>query len=383
MPKLLYLVTEDWFFVSHFLPMARAARAAGYEVVVATRVRHHAQRIASEGCRIIALETKRDSARPVEIVKTIAKIKRIVRSERPDVVHCIALRMIVLGGVAAPLAGADKLVLAPTGLGHLWLSGGWFERIARRVVRFVIGRLLRRPGTYYLLENTDDATELGIEPSDRDVIRIGAGVDPDCIPLSPEPPTPPVKVALVARMLRQKGISESVDAVHRARELGAPIELHLFGGPDLGNPSSLSEEQLETWSRNEGIFWHGPTSDLAKVWREHHIGLLLSYREGLPRTLVEAAAGGRPIVATDVTGCREVVRDGIEGFLVPPYESEAAARALVRLAMDSELRAQMGQAAHQRFRERFTEEVLERTVGALYRRLLESPSFPPPPAGEG
>jgi glycosyltransferase involved in cell wall biosynthesis len=370
-PRLLYIVTEDWFFATHFLPMVRAARAAGFEVSVATRVRDHAEQIVREGCRIIPFESERKHVGPFEIAGSVARIIRIVRAERPDVVHCIALRMVVIGGLAARLAGVDTLVLAPTGLGHLWLANGAIERAGRRVVRFVIGRLLRGPGTYYLFENLDDPAELGIDPAGPDVTRVGAGVDPATFPPTSEPAAPPIKVAIVARMLAQKGIREAVEATRRARALGAPIELHLFGAPDPGNPSSLTQEQLREWSREEGIAWHGPTGDVAKVWREHHIALLLTYREGGARTLVEAAAGGRPIVATDVTGCRAVVRNGIEGFLVLPREAEGAARALVQLAKDPELRARMGRAARQRFLENFTEEVLERTLRGLYFAIRE------------
>jgi len=370
-PKLLYLVTEDWFFATHFFPMVRAARGAGFDVVVATRVRDHAAQIEREGCRIIPFENERKRIGPLEVLRTVARLIGLVRAERPDVVHCIALRMVVLGGLAARLAGAKTLVLAPTGLGHLWLADGAVERAGRRIVPFVVGRLLRRKSTHYLFENPDDAKELGIDPAGPDVTRIGAGVDPAAIPPTPEPPAPPVKVAVVARMLAQKGIVEAIAATRRARALGAPVELHLFGAPDPGNPSSLTQEQLSQWSREEGITWHGPTGDIAGVWREHHIALLLTYGEGGARALVEAAAGCRPIVTTNVSGCREIVRDGIEGFLVPVRESDEAARALARLAQDPQLRAQMGRAARLRFLERFTEEVLERTVGGLYNAIRD------------
>jgi glycosyltransferase involved in cell wall biosynthesis len=168
-------------------------------------------------------------------------------------------------------------------------------------------------------------------------------------------------------MIWPKGIAEAVEAARYARALGAPIELHLFGGLDPSNRRSIDEAVLREWSAEPGITWHGPTADVPRVWREHHVALFLSYyREGLPRTLVEAAAAGRPIVTTDVTGCRDVVRDGIEGILVPPRDSEAAGRALARLAGDPALRARMGAAANRRFREQFTEAAVQRVVGGLY-----------------
>jgi glycosyltransferase involved in cell wall biosynthesis len=183
-----------------------------------------------------------------------------------------------------------------------------------------------------------------------------------------------VKVAVVARMIWPKGIAEAVEAARYARvALAAPIELHLFGGLDPSNRRPIDAAVLREWSAEPGITWHGATDNAPRVWRDHHIALFLSYyREGLPRTLVEAAAAGRPIVTTDVTGCRDVVRDGIEGILVPPGDIEAAGRALARLAGDPALRARMGAAASRRFHERFTEAEVERTVGELYRSLTAS-----------
>jgi glycosyltransferase involved in cell wall biosynthesis len=370
MAKLLFFHSEDWAFCRHFLPMARAAQAAGFEVAVAVRVRNDADRLKAAGCRVIPLEAERGSFGPLEIVRTLLRMVRIVRAERPDVVHCIALRTVVLGGSAARLAGAPRLVLAPTGLGHLWIENGLLERLARPLARFMIGRVLRGPSTRYLFENREDPREFGLDPSGANVTIVGgAGVDPAQVPVTPEPPAPPVKVAVIGRMLVPKGIAETVAAVRRARAEGAAIDLNLYGEPDPSNRRSYSEDQLRQWASEPGIAWHGPTDDVDRVWRENHVAMLLSYREGLPKALVEAAAAGRPIVASDVTGCREVVRDGIEGLLVPLGDVDAAARALARLAGDAALRARLGAAAHARFQERFTEAAVIRTMTALYAEL--------------
>jgi glycosyltransferase involved in cell wall biosynthesis len=370
MAKLLFFHSEDWAFCRHFLPMARAAQAAGFEVAVAVRVRNDAHRLQAAGCRVIPLEAERRSLGPLEIVRSFTRMVRIVKAERPDVVHCIAMRTVVLGGLAARLAGAPRLVLAPTGLGHVWIANGPLERLVRPLARLVIGRILRGPSTRYLFENSEDPREFGLAPAGADVTIVGgAGVDPARVPVTPEPPAPPLKVAVIGRMLVPKGIGETVAAVRRARAQGAPIELNLYGEPDPSNRRSFSEAQLREWTSEPGIAWHGPTEDVAKVWRENHVAMLLSYREGLPKALVEAAAAGRAIVASDVTGCREVVRDGIEGLLVPLGDVDAAARALMQLAADPALRARLGAAAHARFQERFTEEAVVRTMTAFYSAL--------------
>jgi glycosyltransferase involved in cell wall biosynthesis len=372
MPRILYFVTEDWFFASHFLPMARAAREAGIEVVVATREGAKAQRIIDEGIRLLPLGGDRRSLSPMGVLRGFLGALAIVKKETPDIVHCIALRPVVLGGVAAKLARAKGLVVAPTGLGQLWVDDRLQFRVVRSVLRKLIGSWLRGGGTRYLFENDEDPREFGLDPMDRDVTLVGgAGVDQRDFPFVAEPPAPPVKVALVSRMIAPKGVAEAVEAARQARAQ-APLELHLFGDPDPADRRSIAEPQLRRWSQEPGIHWHGRTDDVAGVWREHHIAILLSHdREGLPRALVEAAAAGRPIVTSDIAGCREVVRDGQEGFLIAPRDVDAAARALVRLAQDAPLRARLGAAANARFRERFTEEAVTALVGGLYRSLLE------------
>src|ERR1043165_918508 len=296
MSKLLYLITEDWFFVSHFLPMARTAEAAGFEVVVATRVRNHGSRIEAEGFRVVSLENERRSLGLIEALRGFFRIVRIVRTERPDIVHCVALRMVAIGGLAAKLGGAKRLVLAPTGLGLLWSEESSFNRFVRGVLRFILGHLLRGKNTHYLFENTDDPREFGLEKSPAVTIVPGAGVAPEEFQPSADPPTPPLKVAVVARMIEAKGIADAVEAVQRARALGAPVELDLYGAPDPSNRRSCSENDLRQWSEEPGIRWNGSTREVADVWRTHHVAMLLTwYREGVPRSLIEAAASGRPI----------------------------------------------------------------------------------------
>jgi glycosyltransferase involved in cell wall biosynthesis len=371
MPKILYFVPEDWVFVSHFRPMAQAARACGLEVVIATRVDQHAAAIAGEGYKLVPLESKRGSLNPVGLLKSISEMVRIIRTEQPAIVHCVSLPMAVLGGVAARAGRREQIVLALTGLGYVWIESGPLAAGVRAIVRPIIGYLLRHPGTVCVFENAEDPREFGLDPSDPKVVLVGgAGVDPEAFKCWPEPPAPPVKIALLARMIKPKGIAEAVAAVRRARELGAAVELHLYGAPDPSNRTSYAEADLRRWAGEPGIYWHGVTDDVARVHREHHIAMLLSVREGLPKSLVEAAAAGRPIVATDVPGCREVVRQGREGYLVPFGDTEAAARALVELAGDPALRLRLGAAANTRFRERFTVAAVKAVFGDLYRSLI-------------
>jgi glycosyltransferase involved in cell wall biosynthesis len=228
-----------------------------------------------------------------------------------------------------------------------------------------------------LFENPDDPLLLGLDPADAGRVTIvgGAGVDPEILRSSPLSPQPPLKVAVVARMLWSKGIDLAVEAVRLARSRGVPVELSLFGAPDPSNPKAVPEQTLREWSAEPGIMWHGPTREVAAVWRQHHVCCLPSRGgEGLPRTLLEGAACGRAIVTTDVPGCRTLVRDGTEGLLVPPNDAAALADAFARLAANPMLVARLSEAARARILNGFTERHVMEAVKRLYGSLLAAPA---------
>jgi glycosyltransferase involved in cell wall biosynthesis len=257
----------------------------------------------------------------------------------------------------------------------LWTTDGVFIRVMRALVKWAVGSWLRSPDTRYLFENRDDPREFGLDPDGRDVFIVGgAGVAPEAFPYLPEPPAPPVKLAVVSRMIAPKGVADAVEAVRRARASGAPVELDLFGEPDPANPLSIPLDVLQAWGREDGIRWRGRTDEVARVWREHHVSLFLStYREGLPRTIIEAAAAGRPTVAYAVPGCRDLIRDGREGILVEPGDNAGAARAIARLAADAALRQDMGRNANLRFLDGFTERAVTGVVARVYGTFAIAP----------
>jgi len=368
---LIFIVTEDWFFASHFLPMLRAACEAGYAPAVICRVRAHREAIEAEGARIIPLEADRGQRELGSAIATIHKIRDILREERPAIVHLIALWPIALGGVAAILAGVRRRVYAVTGLGFLGASTTPRARLARFVTRLVLRGLLDGRKVRFLLENPDDARLLGFDPDAARVVIVGgAGVDPEAYPASPLPPSPPLRVAVVARMLWSKGVDVAVEALRLARQRGAEITLSLYGEPDPTNPKTIPREALEAWSRESGITWRGRTGDAAGVWREHHVCCLPSRGgEGLPRTLLEGASCGRAVLTSDVPGCRALIRDGVEGLLVPPGDAPALANAMLTLAGDPARLTIMGEAARARVLSGFTERHVIDGVAAMYREL--------------
>ena len=373
--KLLFVATEDWFFASHFLPMARAARELGFDVAVIARERNHRRVIEATGARLIGLEAERRSLDPRALFKQVAALKRLIAAEKPDILHCIALKPIALAGLAGKLAGVERRVYALTGLGFLGAKQGALAAAARFAAITWLRGAIDGPQVRFLFENPDDPVTLGLDPQDGNKVAIvgGAGVDPLILMPSPMPPAPPLKVALVARMLWSKGVDLAVEAVRLARAEGAKVTLTIHGAPDPSNPKAIPETTLKEWAARPGITWAGPTRDIEGVWKAHHLCILPSRGgEGLPRTILEAAACGRAVLTTDVPGCRSFVRDGQDGMVVPADDAAALARALVVLAGAPRLAERMGESARARLLDGHTERDVMNGVKALYLSLLGS-----------
>lgn len=376
-PKLLFVATEDWFFASHFLPMARAARELDFDVAVIARERQHRRVIEAAGARLIALEAERRSLSPKALYQQVFALKRLIEAERPDILHCIALKPIALAGLAGKLAGVERRVYALTGLGFLGARQDAPAAAARFAAKFWLREAIDGEQVRFLFENPDDPVMLGLDPQDKAKVALvgGAGVDPLVLMPEPMPPAPPLKVALVARMLWSKGVDLAVEAVRLARAQGSKVELTIHGAPDSSNPKAIPEETLREWAARPGISWAGPTRDIEGVWRAHHLCCLPSRGgEGLPRTILEAAACGRAILTTDVPGCRSFVRDGQDGMVVPPNDAAALAKALIALASAPGLVERMGGNARNRLLDGHTERDVMDAMKALYRSLLAQPN---------
>lgn len=372
----MYVITEDWFFASHFLDRARAAVAAGWDVVVATRCRDDAARIGATGARTVHVELSRRGTNPLVELRAVASLVRVLRRERPDVVHHVALKPVVLGTLAARLAGVRRIVNAPVGMGYVFTSGDRRARLLRPALRTAMRLVLNPRGSRVIIENPDDRDAIvdGRFARASDVALIaGAGVDLRAYAPTPEPDAAGgIVVTVVARMLRDKGIPEFAEAARLLRGRGVPVRCRLVGGTDDGNPTSLDVPTLRAWEREGLVEWLGARADVPAVWRESHVACLPSHREGLPKALIEAAACGRPIVTTDVPGCREVVRDGVEGLLVPARDARALADAIAALAADPERRARMGAAARARAEAEFGNERVIAATHAVYAELVAS-----------
>lgn len=378
-PRLLYLVTEDWFFHSHFLPMARAARADGFEVVVATRFSKHRAAIEREGFQTVSLPWRRSGEGPLGTARSFLAVLRLLRCQGPDILHCIALKPVIFGGLAAKLARRPATVCAITGLGRTWVSDGSRDRTLKALVGHTLRLIVCDGNARLLVENRDHErafVRTDVAPADR-VHRVpGAGVDLDRYRPADRPESSgPVVVTLVARMIPIKGVEVAVRAVRCLADHGRDIRLDLVGEPDRDHKGALSEAALARWSRHPAIRWRGWREDIPAVWREADIAILPSLGgDGLPKALLEAAACGKPIVTTDTDGCREVVRDGLNGLLVPPNDVAALAGAIDRLARDPALRRTMGQESRRLAEACFDERMVADIVAGLYRMMLHEAS---------
>jgi len=371
-PRLLYIVTEDWAFLSHRLPMARAAREAGFEVHVATRVDKGAAAIEDERFVLHPIPFARGSLSPLATIRTIAALRRLHRTVAPALTHHVAVQACVLGMIST-LGRSPRCVNAFIGLGYSFTANTAKARALRWLIGAALRLLIDRDGCVALVQNGDDLSTLvsaGIAKS-RIALIEGSGVDVSRFSPLPEPDGPPT-FGFVGRLLDDKGVRTLVTAHRLLRAQGLQTRLLIAGSPDPANPASVTDAEAKSWNGEPGLFWLGHVHDIAGFWASAHVAVLPSRREGLPLSLMEAAACGRAMIATDVPGCREIVVAKRTGLLVPVDDAPALAEAMHRLVVAPELRARYATGARKLVIERFAADIIGRQIVQLYRRLLDA-----------
>jgi glycosyltransferase involved in cell wall biosynthesis len=369
-PRLLYVVTEDWAFLSHRLPMARAAREDGFEVHVATRVNDGAAAITAERFVLHPIPFARGSLSPLASLSTIVALRRVHRKIKPVLTHHVALQACVVGMLAS-LGRRSACVNAFIGLGYLFTSDTGKARAVRAAVSTLLRFLINRKNSLALVQNSDDMAtllSLGVAKS-RIALILGSGVDVNRFLPLPEPIGAPT-FGFVGRLLDDKGVRTLVAAHRLLRKRIADARLLIAGTPDPANPASVTEAEARSWSDEAGITWLGHVDDIAAFWATAHVAVLPSRREGLPLSLIEAAACGRAMIASNVPGCREVVLHEHTGLLFPVDDAAALADAMARLATDRQMRAGCASAARQFAVDKFAAEIIGRQIVQLYRALL-------------
>jgi glycosyltransferase involved in cell wall biosynthesis len=375
-PRILFLVTEYYYFASHKKDLVAAASDAGFEVYVAARC--IPSEIEEEGkFKIIPLAWKRSGSTlgaMFYLLPDIYRVRGLFREVKPDVVHNISLKPSIIGSLAA-FGSKINVVNSINGFGYVFYSQSPLARLVQYGCKLILRLTVKWNNARIVLQNRDDKIlvreKMAISSEQVWLIR-GSGIDASAFQPEPEPPSPPFKFLILARLLHMKGIQVAIAAIEILIQRGVQAQLIVCGSVDPGNPSSIPESVLQTWSNLPGVTFMGHVGDVKPMITSSHVVVLPALGgEGLPRALLEAAALARPMIATDIAGNREIVLPGETGLLVPPNDPEALARAMEWIATHPEDREQWGRAARRKVVAEFTSEFVREQHVQLYRVLME------------
>jgi glycosyltransferase involved in cell wall biosynthesis len=369
--RILFVTVGVWDFLSCRLPLAQKARQSGLEVHVAAPPEPGVEKIIAQGFVFHPIPLKRKSANPIDEARCFLSLFRLYRKLRPALIHQFLLKPDLYGGLAARLLGCSTVSLV-TGFGHLAMSDGLKARVLRTPVRWGLRFAFGSRNAIAIFQNPDDQEQFlksGIvRPSSARLIP-GDGIDP--VKFSPRPELAGVPVVvLMARMLWVKGVGEFAEAARTLRKRGIAARFVLAGPVDAGHPSDVGIDRLQAWKAEGIIEWTGWYDDAAAIVSSAAICCLPSYREGLPRVLVEACASARPVVTTDTPGCREIIQHGVNGLLVPVADSDALADAIQTLIGNPALRESLGKRGREIVIARFTLDHVNGEILSIYRELL-------------
>ncbi|MBW1649361.1 MAG: glycosyltransferase family 4 protein [Deltaproteobacteria bacterium] len=373
MKKLLFIINDPFFFISHRLPIALEAKKRGYIVMIAAPYNKDAEKILTEkGFAFYPVKLSRSGVNLFEELKTIIELYKLYREIRPDIIHNVTIKPVLYGGILAKITKIPAVVSAITGLGFVFISKGFFANIRRFLIIFIYRIALSHKNLKVIFQNPDDLNmfiEKKLIKKDQAELILGSGVDTSEFYPSFEPKTKPAVITMASRMLWDKGVGEFIAAAEYLKEKGVYAKFFLAGDTDSGNPASVSEKQLKKWHDKNIVEWLGFKKDIRKIFEMSNVVCLPSYREGLPKVLIEAASCGKPIITTDVSGCKEIVKHGKNGLLVPAKDYIALASAMERLINDKEMRIKMGKEGRSIAEADFKiESVVEKTI-AIYNRL--------------
>jgi glycosyltransferase involved in cell wall biosynthesis len=371
--KLLLFANTDWYIYNFRRSLALGAKAAGHDVLLVSPDGPYGQKLTELGIRWIPAPMQRRSLNPLRELALCFWLWRLVRTERVDVVHSFTIKCAVYGGLAARFAGAAR-VNSVAGMGYVFIGDESLARKLRPIVWALLRVALAGVRTRLILQNLDDITifeKSGIASGMQIRLIPGSGVD--CGRFQPPAEgerSGPLRVVLAARMLWDKGVREFVEAARMLKLQGRPLRFQLAGGPDPGNPASIPESVLRDWQASGLVDWLGHVDDMPALLASADIVVLPSYREGLPKSLIEAAACARPLVTTDVPGCREVVTDGINGLIVPVRDASALAQAIARLQDEPSFARRLGEAARVKALAEYDERRIVPRILGVYSELL-------------
>ena len=376
--KIVFLVTEDWYFCSHRLELAVACIKNNYDVYVITQANKHAEKIISKKINLVPIIFPRSFRKFWLDLYSFISIYNAYSRIKPDIVHHVALKPVLYGSLVCLFQINKKpsvIVNAVTGLGSLFISKDLSLSILRTISQRLLAFLLRRPNSHLIVQNKDDEIifreEYLVDNEKLFLIR-GSGVNIEQYKPKKNIKVPNViTVMLVARILKDKGVEEFIESIRILKKYKLAARYILVGRLDLDNPSGIVLEKVERW-QDEGIIeWWNECVDMPKVYHQANIVVLPSYREGFPKVLLEAGACGLPVIATDVPGCREIVNDGVNGLLVPVKNSNALADAIVKLIKKPSLRNKLGKNARKMVEAKFASEIVIEQTLKVYNKSLD------------
>lgn len=386
--KIVLYANTDWYLYNFRRSLALALRDEGHEVLLLSPSGPHGEKLREFGLRWQPVPMDRRSLNPLREALLLSHLWRVFRREKPDLVHGFTIKCAVYGSLAARVARVPARVNAVAGMGYVFISDETKARILRPIVRALLKLALGGRGARLILQNPDDVAlfeRARLVNSSRVRLIPGSGVD--CLRFAsrqPEenarqsdadvPGAAPLRVLLPARLLWDKGVAEYVEAARTLRAEGRLIHFLLAGDPDPGNPAAVPEDTVRRWVEEGIVEWLGHVDDMPSLFGGVDVVVLPSYREGLPKGLIEAAACSLPLVTTDVPGCREVVSDGVDGLLVPARDSEKLAGAIARLQDSPELSERLGAAAREKALTRFDERIINSKTLDVYRELVSESS---------
>jgi glycosyltransferase involved in cell wall biosynthesis len=375
--KVVLFANTDWYLYNFRLSLALALRDAGYDLLLISPPGPYGEKLRESGLRWQPVAMDRRSLNPFRELVLLWHLWRLFRRERPALVHGFTIKSAIYGALAARLARVPARVSAVAGMGYIFTSDSMRARLLRLPVQILMRIALDGPNARLILQNSDDVDlfeAAGLVNSSRIRLIHGSGVD--CTRYSLRTPDneqrQPLRVLLAARLLWDKGLTEFVDASRRLQNEGRTIKFLLAGDPDPGNPASVPTATVLKWQADGFLEWLGHVEDMPGLLAKVDVMVLPSYREGLPKSLIEGAACGLALVATDVPGCRKVVTDGVDGLLIPVRNSEALAAAICRLDDDREFGTRLGLAAREKVLDNFDELIVIRQTIAVYDELLSA-----------
>jgi len=369
--RILFVVNEPGFFLSHRLEIAEEAKRSGLDVHVATKPGEFVAKIKALGFVHHVLPLSRSGCNPVLEIQTLLTLWKLVWELKPDVLHLVTIKPVLYGGIVARLAPVKGVVSAISGLGYVFTSQGFKSKVYRKIVHTLYWLALKKKNLRVIFQNSDDMNHFfknGIVATSKAEIIYGSGVDLKVFSYSPEMDGIPV-VSMAARLLSDKGVYEFVEAARILKNRGVKAHFQLIGDIDIGNPTSITKGDLNSWRQEKIVDLLGYREDVKTLFSNSNIVVLPSYREGFPKVLIEAAASGRAVVTTDVPGCRDAIDPKVSGLLVPVRNSEALADAIEELVVKPKLRQKFGKAGRQLAERKYSINFVVKKHLDIYKQL--------------